>query len=84
MLKGSWQDLQSEIPISKTHTVGCLSHKRQLHPILTTSKPLHIDVIGSRWDLFYPDPNHVVYYLLKEAEEDWARLELYLDTEDMK
>ena len=35
--------------------------------------------VGSRWDLFYPDPNHVVYYVLKEAEEDWARLELYLD-----
>ena len=35
--------------------------------------------VGSRWDLFYPDPNHVVFYVLKEAEEDWARLELYLD-----
>ena len=84
MLKGRRQDLQSEIHISKTHTVWCLSHKRQLHPILTRSKPLHFDVIGSRWDLFYPDPNHVVYYVLKEAGEDWARLELYLDTEDMK
>ena len=84
MLRGRRQDLQSEIHISKTHTVWCLSHKRQLHPILTRSKPLHFDVIGSRWDLFYPDPNHVVYYVLKEAGEDWARLELYLDTEDMK
>ena len=37
--------------------------------------------VGSRWDLFYPGPNHVVYYVLKEAEEDWARLELYLHTE---
>ena len=37
--------------------------------------------VGSRWDLFYPGPNHVVYYVLKEAEEDWARLELYLDAE---
>ena len=37
--------------------------------------------VGSRWDLLYPDPNHVVYYVLKETEEDWARLELYLDTE---
>ena len=40
--------------------------------------------VGSRWDLLYPDPNHMVYYVLKETEEDWARLELYLDTEDMK
>ena len=44
----------SEIPISMTHTVGCLSHKRQLHPILMRSKPLHIDAIGMLTWAFEP------------------------------
>ena len=36
--------------------------------------------VGSTWHLIHGPANHVLFH--KEAEEDWTRLEQYLDTEE--
>ena len=36
--------------------------------------------VGSTWHLIHGPANHVLFH--KETEEDWARLEQYLDTEE--